>query len=74
MNKYKEELRGQSRLSTPTIQFVIEIQYTKYELSRLYSCGDIFDEKWREKEKWIDIEKNKQEKAGSQSYNAKSHC
>ena len=30
----------------------------------LYSCGDIFDEKYREKEKWINIGKNEQENAG----------
>ena len=35
----------------PTIQHVAVIQYTKYELSILYSCGDIFDEKYGEKEK-----------------------
>ena len=29
----------------PTIQLVIVILYTKYELSILYSCGDIFDKK-----------------------------
>ena len=27
----------------PTIQLVAVILYTKYELSILYSCGDIFD-------------------------------
>ena len=35
------------------------ILYIKYELSILNSCGDIFDEKCREKEKWINIVKNK---------------
>ena len=34
----------------PTIQFVVVILFTKYELSILYSCGDIFDENCREKE------------------------
>ena len=34
----------------PTIQLVV-ILYTKYELSILYSCGDIFDKKCGEKEK-----------------------
>ena len=58
----------------PTIQLVIVILYTKYELSILYSWGDIFDEKCREKEKRISTRKNKQENAGSQSHNATSHC
>ena len=40
----------------------------------LYSCRDIFDEKCREKETWINIGKNKQEKAGSQPHDATSHC
>ena len=30
----------------PTIQLVILNLYTKYEPSGLYSCGDIFDEKY----------------------------
>ena len=34
----------------PTIQLVIVMLYTKYELSILYSCGDIFDQKCRQKE------------------------
>ena len=58
----------------PKIQSVDVILYIKYELSILYSCGDTFDEKSREKEKWINIGKNKKEKAGSQSHNATSHC
>ena len=58
----------------PTIQLVIVILYTKYELSILYICGDIFDEKCREKEKWINIGKNKQENAGSQSHHVTNNC
>ena len=56
------------------IQHVVVILYTKYELSILYSCGDIFNEKCREKEKWLNEGNNKQEKAGSQSHDASSHC
>ena len=55
----------------PTIQLVV-ILYTKYELSMLYRCEDVFDEKYGEKEKWINIWKNKQEKASSQSHDATS--
>ena len=43
----------------PTIQFVIADLLTKYELSMLYSCGDIFDEKYGEKEKRTNTGKNK---------------
>ena len=32
----------------PTIQLAIVILFTKYELSILYSCGEISDEKCRE--------------------------
>ena len=71
MNKYKGEQIRQSRFSIPDTTCRC---YTKYELSILYSCGDIFDEKCREKEKWINIGKNKREKAGSQSHDAISHC
>ena len=74
MNKYKEEQIGQSRFSiSQYIQLVIVILYTKYELSILYSYGGTFDEKCREKKR-INIGMNKQEKAGSQSHYATSHC
>ena len=53
---------------------VIVILYTKYELSILYSCGDIFDEKCKEKENRTYTRKNIQENACFQSHNATSHC
>ena len=37
--------------------------YTKFEVSILNGCKDIFDEKSREKEKRTNLGKNKQEKA-----------
>ena len=43
----------------PTIQLVIVKLYTKYELPVLYSCGDIFDEKYGEKVKRTNTGKNK---------------
>ena len=43
----------------PTIQHVIVNLYTKYEHSMLYSCGDIFDEKYGEIEKRTNTGKNK---------------
>ena len=42
--------------------------YTKFEVSILNGCGDIFDEKSGEKEKKTNIGKNKQEKAHFQSH------
>ena len=41
---------GQYRFSIPQYNLSV-ILYTKYELSILHSCGDIFDEKCGEKEK-----------------------
>ena len=60
MNKCKEEQIRQSRLSVPRYNSLLI-----FELSVLYSCGDIFDGKCKENEKWINIGKNKQENAGS---------
>ena len=40
----------------------------------LYSCEDISDERYGEKEKRTNTEKNKQEKAGSQSHDTTCHC
>ena len=67
MIKYKEEQVGQNR------HFAVVILYTKYELSMLYSCGDIPDEKCREKKK-DKYRENKQDKSGSQYHDATSHC
>ena len=72
-NKYREEQTGQSRLSIPRYNCVV-ILYTKYELSVLYSCEDIFDEKCGEKEKRTYTRKNKQEKTGSQPHDATCLC
>ena len=43
----------------PTIQHVIVNLYTKFEVSILNGCGDIFDKKSGEKEKRTNIGKNK---------------
>ena len=75
--KKREQIQGRTNRTKPviypTIQLIIVIPYTKYELSILCSCGDISDEKYEEKEKWMNIRKNKQENAGSQSHDATSH-
>ena len=41
------------------LQLVVVNLYTKFEVSILHSCGDIFDEKSGEKEKRINLGKNK---------------
>ena len=53
--KKKEQIQGRTNRRMPicnlTIQVVVAILYTKFEVSILNSCGDIFDEKSGEKEK-----------------------
>ena len=46
-------------ICNPTIQLVIANLYTKFEVSILNGCGDIFDEKSGETEKRTHIGKNK---------------
>ena len=47
--KKKEKTKGRTNrrmpICIPTIQFVVVDLYTKYEVSILNGCGDIFDEK-----------------------------
>ena len=43
----------------PTMHLVVVNLYTKFEVSILNGCGDIFDEKSGEKEKRTNIGKNK---------------
>ena len=57
--KEKWTYTGKNKHLYPIMQLVIVNLYTKYELPVLYSCGDIFDEKYREKEKRTNTEKNK---------------
>ena len=65
--KKKEQIQGRTNRRMPicnlTIQLVVAIVYTKFEVSILNGCGDIFDEKSGEKEKRTNTRKNKQEKA-----------
>ena len=52
--KKKEQIYGRTNrrpIFDPTIQLVVVNLYTKFEVSILNSCGDIFDEKSGEKEK-----------------------
>ena len=61
--KKKEQIYGRTnrRMSTfiPMIQIVVVNLYTKFEVSILNGCGNIFDEKSGEKEKRTNIGKNK---------------
>ena len=61
--KKSEHIQGRTNkrrlVLHPTIQLVIVNLYTKYELIVLDSCGDIFDEKYGEKEKRTNTVKNK---------------
>ena len=63
--KKKEQIYGRTNrrrhIINSTIQLDVVNLCTKFEVSILYSCGDIFDEKCREKEKQINTGKNKQE-------------
>ena len=53
--KKKEQIQGRTNrrmpICSPTIQLVVANLYTKFEVSILNSCGDIFDEKYGKKEK-----------------------
>ena len=61
--KKKEQTQGRTNSRRPifnsTIQLVVVNLYTKFEVSILNGCGDIFDEKSGEKEKRTNIGKNK---------------
>ena len=61
--KKKEQIQGRANrrkpICNPTIQLVIENLYTKFEVSILNGCGDIFDENSGEAEKRTNIGKNK---------------
>ena len=61
--KKKEKIQGRTNRRMPicnlTIQLVVAILYTKFEVSILKGCGDIFDEKSGEKEKRTKTRKKK---------------
>ena len=61
--KKKEQIQGSTNrrmpICNPTIQLVIANMYTKFEVSILNGCGDIFDENSGETEKRTNIWKNK---------------
>ena len=61
--KKKEQIKGRTNrrmpIFNPTIQLVVVNLYSKFEVSILNGCGDIFDEKSGETEKRTNIWKNK---------------
>ena len=62
-SKKNEQIQGRTNrrmpICNPTIQLVVANRYTKFEVSILNGCGDIFDEKSGETEKRTNIGKNK---------------
>ena len=76
--KKKEQIQGRTNrrrpICNPAIQLVVASLFTKFEVSILYGCGDIFDEKSGEKENRPNIEKNKQEKAHFPSHDTTCRC
>ena len=65
--KKKDKIQGRANrrrpICNPTIQLVVVTLYTKYEVSILNGCEDVFDEKYGEKEKRTNIGKHQPEKA-----------
>ena len=61
--KKKVQIQGKTNrrmpICNPRIQLVVASLYTKFEVSILNGCGDIFDKKYGEKEKRTNIGKNK---------------
>ena len=62
--KKKEQIQGRTNrmrpIFNPTIQLVVINLYTKFEVSILNGCGDIFDEKiWKESKKGTNTRTNK---------------
>ena len=55
----KERTNRRRPIFNPTIQLVVVNLYTKYEVSILNGCGDIYDEKFGKKEKRTNKRKNK---------------
>ena len=61
--KEKEQKKGRTNrrmpICNPTMQPIVVDLYTKYEVSILNGCGDIFDETFGKKEKGTNTRKNK---------------
>ena len=76
--KKKEQIKGRTNrrrpIFNPTIHLVVVNLYTKYEVSILNGCGDIFDEKFGKKEKGRNKRKKKWENAHLQSHDTTCGC
>ena len=61
--KKKEQIKGKTNrrkpIINPMIHLVVVNLYTQYKVSIFNGCGDIFDEKFRKKEKGTNTRKNK---------------
>ena len=72
--KKKEQIQGRTNwripVCNPTIQLVVANLYTKFEVSILKSCADIFDEKSREIEKKM---KYREEQIGKGQFSIPRH-
>ena len=58
-NKHREEQNRRRPIFNPTIQFVVVNPYTRFKVSILNGCGDIFNEISGKKEKGTNKRKNK---------------
>ena len=76
--KRERKIQGRTNrrrsIFNPTSQLAVVNLYTKFEISILNGCKDIFDEKSGEKEKRTNIGKNKQEKAHFQFHDTTCRC
>ena len=59
LERKKKEQIGKGPFSISSIELVVVNLYTKFEVSILNSCGDIFEDKSGEKEKRTNARKNK---------------
>ena len=74
LEKIKKRTNRRRPIFNLTIQLVIVNLYTKFAVSILNGCRDIFDEKSGEKEKRTNIGKNKWEKAHFHFHATTCHC
>ena len=70
----KKKEKNKLPICNLTIQLVVANLYTKFKVSILNGCGDIFDPKSGEKEKRTHTGKNKKEKAHFQSHDTTCRC
>ena len=78
VRKKEKQIWGKTNRRRPIfnskIQLVVVNLYTKFEISILNGCGDIFDETSGRKEKGTNKRKNKNQKAHFQSHDTTCPC